>query len=618
VYDPVCIFCNGDKYLDDTTAREPLVQCKELRADKSIREAATRKMDGRVLALVSRDLVAAEGHYHRSCYRDYTRTKKKSDSSVNMGNIDSDNSADMQCESAMQSAKEELFPFIRNELLLKPDVVPMTQLTSIFINNLANHGVTEVKASSKKHLRRVLEAEFKDTLLFVNDKNGRLLVYPSSLAIDTLVLKYHAVREELGILKSKTDKSAILKAALNLRQVITSQDTGYEWPPTTTRACIADALAVFFYTLLTGENECSSPPERVQRLTSSLGQDIVYAVTNGKVKPPKHILLPYAVKSLTGNVELIHTLNRFGHGVSSSVLQEIDTAICLQKLSLESEISLPLELHPGVFTTLAWDNIDRLEETLSGGGTSHRVNGIAIQQKEGYNPEPQVLPNVPKTKQRSISFETGLIPIYNAGKRVGPKQIETVDPDASTVVHNTFVKNIAWVMSRLSSEEQAQTVSGWTGFNIKIRSDIEVVQDNVAYLPTINAPATDLSTVYEILNGSLKIMHALDLTVIVCVFDQALYAKALEVAWKNEELFSPVIIRMGVFHTICTMLAIVGKRFADAGLRDLSVESGVIAEGSVSGVLDGCKYNLAIRLHKLMYEAIMRLICLPRLQNLSA
>ena len=68
-------------------------------------------MDGRVLALVSRDLVAAEGHYHRSFYRDYTRTKKKSDSSVNTGDIDSGNSADIQYESAMQSAIEELFSF---------------------------------------------------------------------------------------------------------------------------------------------------------------------------------------------------------------------------------------------------------------------------------------------------------------------------------------------------------------------------------------------------------------------------------------------------------------------------------------------------------------------------
>ena len=57
---------------------------------------------------------------------------------------------------------------------------------------------------------------------------------------------------------------------------------------------------------------------------------------------------------------------------------------------------------------------------------------------------------------------------------------------------------------------------------------------------------------------------------------------------------------MGVFHTICTMLAITRKRFGDAGLRDVAVESGVIADGSIAGVLDGRKYNRAIRLLKLM------------------
>ena len=35
-------------------------------------------------------------------------------------------------------------------------------------------------------------------------------------------------------------------------------------------------------------------------------------------------------------------------------------------------------IKPHISTSLAWNNIDRLEETLSGGGTSHRVNGIAI------------------------------------------------------------------------------------------------------------------------------------------------------------------------------------------------------------------------------------------------
>ena len=64
---------------------------------------------------------------------------------------------------------------------------------------------------------------------------------------------------------------------------------------------------------------------------------------------------------------------------------------------------------------------------------------------------------------------------------------------------------------------------------------------------------------------------------------------------------------MGVFHTTCTLLSIIGKRFQDAGLRDFCVESGVIAEGSVAGVLDGRRYNRGVRLHNIMYEVFMRL-----------
>ena len=94
---------------------------------------------------------------------------------------------------------------------------------------------------------------------------------------------------------------------------------------------------------------------------------------------------------------------------------------------------------------------------------------------------------------------------------------------------------------------------------------------------------------------------------IVLVFDQALYAKATEVQWKQSERFKDIVLRMGVFHTACTLLSIIGKCFQDAGLRELCVESGVIAEGSVAGVLDGRRYNRGVRLHKIMYEALMRL-----------
>ena len=62
---------------------------------------------------------------------------------------------------------------------------------------------------------------------------------------------------------------------------------------------------------------------------------------------------------------------------------------------------------------------------------------------------------------------------------------------------------------------------------------------------------------------------------------------------------------MGAFHTICNFLSTITKRLQDA--PDLCVESGVIAEGSITSVMEGRKYNRAVRLHKIVYEAIMKL-----------
>ena len=76
VYEELRIFCQkSSKYQKGKKTRESLIQCTELRADSRVREAAVQKLDERILAIVSRELVAAEGHYHRSCYRPYIREK---------------------------------------------------------------------------------------------------------------------------------------------------------------------------------------------------------------------------------------------------------------------------------------------------------------------------------------------------------------------------------------------------------------------------------------------------------------------------------------------------------------------------------------------------------------
>ena len=64
---------------------------------------------------------------------------------------------------------------------------------------------------------------------------------------------------------------------------------------------------------------------------------------------------------------------------------------------------------------------------------------------------------------------------------------------------------------------------------------------------------------------------------------------------------------MGDFHTVFNFMATIGKRFQDAGLRDLAVESDVIAEGSSQAVMECRLYNRTLRFHKLVYEALLRL-----------
>ena len=372
--------------------------------------------------------------------------------------------------------------------------------------------------------------------------------------------------------------------------------------------CIPSVVARFLICLLTGQSEPRNITERVQWLVSSFAQDMMYAVSCGKQKPPKHILLAAAVKALTGNVELMQALNRLGHAVSYWQIEENETALCMKKLATTAEghVVLPEDIFPYLFTTMAWDNIDILEETLTGGGTSHRVNGIIIQPTTYGPQQKQQLIQFTGKHKRSLFIDDLNLPMYNSGQRVGPGIVITNHQEHRDTDREVFIKNLIWILLR-QVEQINQSISSWTGFHITVRKGVEVINDTIGYLPTINAPATEMATVSEILNRSKNIMKDLHLQNVVLVFDQALYAKVAEILWKHKELYKGIIIRMGTFHTMCNLLSILGKRFQDAGLCDLCIESGIIAQGSVGAVMEGRQYNRAVRIHKYVYEALRRL-----------
>lgn len=100
------------------------------------------------------------------------------------------------------------------------------------------------------------------------------------------------------------------------------------------------------------------------------------------------------------------------------------------------------------------------------------------------------------------------------------------------------------------------------------------------------------------------------------MFDQAIYAKAQQIRWKNDGFTQRLVIRLGEFHTCVSYLSILGRRFGDAGLQDILIESEVVAPGSINGVINGHRYNRSMRAHKLLYESLQRIRFISFLDSL--
>ena len=129
-----------------------------MRADSSIRKMAILKNDGKILALVSRELIAAEACYHRTCYRSCTRPDASS-------NVNPDESCESQRDddyARLESdAYQMLFDFTRSDVIENGKVVKLPEITQFLQVFLMSLGVkeckpsTKIKAYQKEHRSRI-------------------------------------------------------------------------------------------------------------------------------------------------------------------------------------------------------------------------------------------------------------------------------------------------------------------------------------------------------------------------------------------------------------------------------------------------------------------------------
>lgn len=421
---------------------------------------------------------------------------------------------------------------------------------------------------------------------------------------------------------SQVPNSNLYYGCRDLNSAMASHSYELSWPPSSMNLTIEEAekavppLLYNFLASLCGKSDietpiddaefCKLPADSHSKLLS-ISQDIINLRSSGHSRTPKSVSLGMTMKHLTGSAHLVRLLNSLGHCSSYDSINRAETAIASDKIT--NPVKVPSGFVKKVLAVLVFDNIDFMEETLSGSGTTHQVNGIMYQRRIA-NPCAQPIPqtNPVSRRERSINPPTLVLDPFILGKRQGMPVTSTTGPETTNDKDPSLAEFKLLELNYLIAKKEMTTLlPSWTGYQRMFPNGQLLAKSSLHYLNVIEAPPNDMSTISYVLDISVQKADDLELDSIIVVFDQALYSKAQQIRWKNSTLQTRLVLRMGEFHTCMSFMGAIGKMFKLSGMEDILVEAGVVAEGSVSGVLSGHNYNRAIRAHKILYEALARL-----------
>eukprot|EP00794_Sanderia_malayensis_P021368 gene21368-23448_t len=413
-----------------------------------------------------------------------------------------------------------------------------------------------------------LKEHFEEKIDFWSPRSGSAFIFSKEIPTGQVIEVGQRMQEKVTGVKNMSNEEKVKEAAFAIRQeIFASSNTFSTWPPTedellNVNTVIPNLLNAFLMALLSKRKELS---KRKKLRISSIAQDIIYSVKNGKDRTMKQVLLSLCTKRKTGLKQLVRWLNKFGHSISYDEVSYLETSLANQQAEQQIHKSfVPAIIKPSRFVTFVWDNNDINPETLTG-ISMHCTNGILIQLAAeshrnndwiiSQNPTPS-----PTVRKRSFKAMFNAIDLLVSKRRECPDTI-----------------NIELQPARNSEGEQASK----------------------------NTDFTWLETVKELLLQSKLKAEKLGLQGTDVVLDLAIYAKAVEILMMPQhlELRNFIILRMGAFHTSCIFLAVIGKRFGDAGLRDIIIEANLLGEASINKFLHGKHYNNCMRIYKYLFDA---------------
>ena len=149
----------------------------------------------------------------------------------------------------------------------------------------------------------------------------------------------------------------------------------FDLPPSSIIFALRLSAEAFLSTLLTSLGSKSS---HLNRIISSLAQDLVYNASFGRKRVQKHVQLGICVKRKSRSVDLIRWLNHYGHTISYNEINSIETKLAEDQANRrEPRKFVPNNIESSFFVTFVCDNCDHKIESIYD-VTLHGTNGVII------------------------------------------------------------------------------------------------------------------------------------------------------------------------------------------------------------------------------------------------
>ena len=580
----------------------------------------TAKTDYRLMTRLNKafDSIAGDILYHRDCLRQLNRVLPAAPSTDGV-----------DCVSHVHILDD-----IARELRSKIDrgcAVLLNECWLRYVHLCQNKGAN---IPLRLERRRSL---FKDELLsrlssvieiISSSSAGDFVVIPCQLPLEEKARLVDGGPDEELTLPSycEDEMLSMVHVALQLRRDLLKQpkNTKAKVNDDNCMQCVPESVYMFLTLLLGGqellEGFDQEEPAAVTRKRNvlNIGQDLLYAVTMSKNIPPKQYSMGLTLHQATRDDILVKMFHSALQCMTYDEVLAADTAMAERNIAHIDPVTgaiVPKKFIPGRPVTQGVDNIDILKES-----TDANHPGFHGIQHVGY----QLGPNHKDDGLDEQIFSKHTIEVPKVLGKVEEVSVPIVkDPPPSNVTLDTFdttstehlehvprAKDMAFVLVRTQmtgNERIKNHNANWTTMNQYQSRQKLITKTEVGFMPLLHAPADDYSSLYTIFRRAIHVNDLLGNDYAMVIIDQALFCRAMELKWSVPE-FRRIIFRLGGFHTDTTYQSTIGDHMEENGLKEMWMQAKVIGPIKADKVLRGKSYKTAMRLHKLTYQALWRLL----------